>query len=373
MTMSNLNLLLLSFFFITLARCGGETQNNSSVSALFILGDSSVNCGNNGLFSNFLHDRSSIYPCVGFETRLLPDLLGDKLGLPMIPPFYGQNGSIEGLLSGLNFGSSQATIINTGNLAFQALNHQLRQLYETLQMLQMQLGQTKSSNLVQSSLFYISLGKDDYIQLFLHKFSSLRHKYSGGAFAHILVQQMIRVVKDLYNANARKIIVIGIGPLGCAPRALWESYNSTAHTNADDRHCVQEINELILQYNAMLSEHLLELNYELFDAQIVFCDVYQGMLQIINNPKRYGFSDVRRACCGLGRYGGMVGCVSKEMACDDPSLHVWWDFYNPTQGVNSLLANWTWSGQPSHLCQPIDIKHLASSSAEHFNRAARSD
>ncbi|KAL5709158.1 hypothetical protein ACHQM5_019878 [Ranunculus cassubicifolius] len=80
------------------------------------------------------------------------------------------------------------------------------------------------------------------------------------------------------------------------------------------------------------------------------------------------FSNVRDACCGLGRYGGMVGCVAEDLACRDPSQHFWWDFYNPTQGVNALLANWSWNGQPHRLCRPFNIQQLASSSsAEHLN------
>ncbi|KAL5703929.1 hypothetical protein ACHQM5_022421 [Ranunculus cassubicifolius] len=348
-------------------------QLNSSVSTLFILGDSSVNCGSNDLLYSSLHDRSSSHPCVGLETRLLPDLIGEKMGLPIIPPFYSQNGTVEGLLNGLNFGSSLATIINTGNLGFQSLNHQLRQVFETMQIMQLQVGQNNATELFQSSVFYISLGKDDYTHLFQHDISGVRRKYSGRAFTNILVKQMIRVVKNLYNGNARKIICMGIGPLGCSPRALWELYNSTAtptnQTSAVNlTNCAEDINQLVLQYNAMLSVGLLELNNQLFDAEIIFCDVYQGMAEIMHNPELYGFSNVRDACCGLGRYGGMVGCVSEDLACRDPSQHFWWDFYNPTQGVNALLANWSWNGQPHRLCRPFNIQQLASSSsAEHLN------
>ncbi|KAF6162061.1 hypothetical protein GIB67_025827 [Kingdonia uniflora] len=282
----------------------------------------------------------------------------EKIGLPEIPSFYGENGTIEGLMGGLNYGSSQSTIMNTGNLGFQALNQQLRQAFETLQMLQLQLGQEKAQEVIKSSVFYFSLGKDDYIEIFLRDDqSSVRKKYSSGGFAHILVNQMIRVIKDLYNANVRKIVCMGIGPLGCAPRTLWESSDQT--TRPDMGHCVDEINKDILQYNTMLSEKLIDLNSELEEAEIVFCDVYQGMMEIINNPTRYGFSEVERACCGLGRYGAMVGCVAKEMACDDPSTHVWWDFYNPTEAVNSLLADQIWSGKPFNLCHPTTIREMA--------------
>lgn len=72
-----------------------------------------------------------------------------------------------------------------------------------------------------------------------------------------------------------------------------------------------------------------------------------------------GFEDVKRACCGLGLNGAMVGCMSMDMACNQSSTHIWWDLLNPTQKVNSILANATWSGQPiPGLCHPFTILEL---------------
>lgn len=76
-----------------------------------------------------------------------------------------------------------------------------------------------------------------------------------------------------------------------------------------------------------------------------------------------GFEDAKNACCGLGKYGGMKGCLSPDMACHRASNHVWWDLYNPTEAVNILLANSAWSGDPlSSICRPITFKALGSSS-----------
>ncbi|KAF9617114.1 hypothetical protein IFM89_033280 [Coptis chinensis] len=91
------------------------------------------------------------------------------------------NGSIEGLVIGLDFGSSEATIMNCGNLGFEALDH-----LES---------QSKASELTQSSLLCISCGKYDY-QLFLDDICGLRLKYRSAGFAHILVKPMTRVVKS---------------------------------------------------------------------------------------------------------------------------------------------------------------------------------
>ncbi|KAK9170661.1 hypothetical protein Syun_002801 [Stephania yunnanensis] len=222
------------------------------------------------------------------------------MGLPKIPPLYAGNGTIEGLMSGLNFGSSKATILNTpaNGIGFQALNQQLRQAIETFQILQLQLGHQNAGHLIQSSsVFYLSLGKDDYINLFFldrHHHSSsgvVRQKHGSPSFPRILVNQITQAIKDLYNANARKIICVGIGPLGCAPRSLWEAYDSSTTKVSDgDNYCVKEINDAILEYNAILSQRLYNLSLELLDAQIIFCDAYQGMMEIITRPALYGLT-----------------------------------------------------------------------------------
>ncbi|KAK2640966.1 hypothetical protein Ddye_022729 [Dipteronia dyeriana] len=326
--------------------------------AFNVLGDSSVDCGENTLFYPLLHHNLSLLPCNGSDSTLLPHRLAAKMGLPYIPPFYSQNGSVEALLNGVNYGSAQAKIMNPSSQSYQSLNQQVRQVFETFQLLQLELGEESAKNFIKSSVFYLSFGKDDYIDLFLHNFSGVMFRYSGQQFAHILVNQMVHVIRNLYDANVRKIICMGILPLGCTPRTVLEWYNSTT-ADDDGKGCVEEINELVLEYNTMLNEHIVDLNGELPGAQIIFCDVYQGIMEIISNPNYYGFEEVKSACCGLGLYGAMIGCLSVEMACNEGSRHVWWDLYNPTHAVNSLLADSAWSGHPLFsICRPIAIRDL---------------
>ena len=72
-----------------------------------------------------------------------------------------------------------------------------------------------------------------------------------------------------------------------------------------------------------------------------------------------GFEDIKSACCGLGLNGAMIGCISMDIACNEASRHIWWDLFNPTQAVNSNLADSAWSGLPiSNLCRPITIHEL---------------
>lgn len=74
-----------------------------------------------------------------------------------------------------------------------------------------------------------------------------------------------------------------------------------------------------------------------------------------------GFKDVKTACCGFGRYGGMMPCMTLNSACNDSSSHVWWDLYSTTKEVNSLLADWSWLPPDPKLqiCKPVTLHELA--------------
>ncbi|CAK8538549.1 unnamed protein product [Lathyrus sativus] len=343
----------------TISNVNGNVRNGSLVSALFVLGDSSVDCGDNTLFYPLLHGRLSLHPCNGSDATLLPQLIAEKIGLTSIRPFYAQNGSLTEVLGGLNFGSTQATIMNQGSFSHQSLNQQLRQVSESMQLLQLQLSENSATEFTKSSIFFLSFGKEDYIDLFLHNSSSPMLNHDAQYFATILVNQMTNAMRYLYDANARKIICLGVLPLGCAPRIAWESNQTSNGDDINGNGCVDNVNDWILEYNRMLDEHIVQLNAEFSDAHIVFCDVYSGILEIINNPRFYGFEDTNSACCGLGLNGAMIGCISTEMACNQASSHVWWDLFNPTQAVNSILAEAAWSNQPiPDLCRPLTIHDL---------------
>uniref|UniRef100_J3NB09 Uncharacterized protein n=1 Tax=Oryza brachyantha TaxID=4533 RepID=J3NB09_ORYBR len=79
-------------------------------------------------------------------------------------------------------------------------------------------------------------------------------------------------------------------------------------------------------------------------------------------PDLIGFDEVRKACCGLGPFGGTMGCLTKEMVCPTPQRHVWWDLYSPTEAATNFLANWSWSALPNSntsICRSVNLEMLA--------------
>lgn len=208
-----------------------------------------------------------------------------KMELPYTTPFYSQNGSINRILDGLNFGSAEASILSPRSRSYQSLNQQLRQAFETIQLLQLQLGESTANTFINSSVFYLSFGKDDFTDFF-HNNSLGKN---GFDFAHILVEQMTNAVRSLYASNVRRIVCAGVVPLGCAPHhtllLLLESVGNGAR-----RACLDEVNKVVSYYNRRLEENILAMDGRLGDARVVFCDVYQAVMEFINHPYKYGAS-----------------------------------------------------------------------------------
>lgn len=91
------------------------------------------------------------------------------------------------------------------------------------------------------------------------------------------------IEQDLHNIHVRKLVIMGLPPIGCAPHYLWR-YSS------QNGECVQEINDMIMEYNFGMRYMVEELRQELPDSNIIFCDLYQGSMDIIRNYDLYGNS-----------------------------------------------------------------------------------
>ncbi|KAG6757020.1 hypothetical protein POTOM_037321 [Populus tomentosa] len=139
-----------------------------------------------------------------------------------------------------------------------------------------------------------------------------------GASTSLLQRQEI---KNLYNMNVRKVILMGLPPIGCAPYYLWRY-------NTKNGECIEEINDMILEFNFVMRYMIEEIGLELPDAKITFCDMYDGSMDIIKNHELYGFNVTADACYGLGKYKGWIMCFALEIACN-----------NATNPVGSIPSN----------------------------------
>ncbi|CAN0840945.1 GDSL esterase/lipase At1g71691 [Linum grandiflorum] len=341
------------------------------VPALFVIGDSAVDCGTNNYLGTFARadrppygrDFDTRRPTGRFCNGRIPvDYLALRLGLPFVPSYLGQNGTLGDMIHGMNYASAGAGIIfSSGSELGQriSLTHQVQQFTDSLQTFILNIGENATAELVSNSVLYISIGINDYIHYYLPNISNVQNLYLPWSFNQFLASSMRQEIKNLYDMSVRKMVIMGMPPIGCAPHYLWK-YNS------NNGECVKEINDMIMEFNFLMRYMVEQLYYELPDAKIIFCDVYESSMDIIKNHEHYGFTETTSACCGLGKYRGWIMCMAPEMACSNASNHIWWDQYHPTAAANAILADNIWNGLHTRMCYPTNMEDIVSGRAKRF-------
>ncbi|GMY30551.1 GDSL esterase/lipase At5g08460 [Fagus crenata] len=338
-------------------------QTSPLVPALFIIGDSSIDCGTNNFLATMARadhrpygrDFDTHRPTGRFCNGRIPvDYLALRLGLPFVPSYLGQTGNVEDMIHGVNYASAGAGIIfSSGSELGQhiSLLEQIQQFTDTYQQFILSMGEQGAADLISKSVFYLSIGINDYIHYYLRNVSNVQNLYLPWSFNQFLASTIWQEIKNLYDLNVRKVVVMGLAPIGCAPHYMWE-YRS------ENGECIESINDMVREFNFVMRYMIEELGEELPDSNIIFCDVFESSMDIIKNHESYGFNDTTNACCGLGEYRGWILCLSPEMACSNASNHIWWDQFHPTDAVNAILADNVWNGQHTKMCYPMHLEDM---------------
>ncbi|KAK8941261.1 GDSL esterase/lipase 7 [Platanthera zijinensis] len=332
--------------------------------AMFIFGDSLIDNGNNNFIPTMA--RANYFPYgidYGFPTGrfcnglTVTDYGAKLLGLPFPIPYLSLQSKSPEILQGVNYASAAAGILDATGRHYGAritFNGQISLFEKTLntQFASLMPNLAKLLDYVTSSIFIVNIGSNDYINNYLLPglyTSSI--EYAGDAFADLLINNLERQLMSLYRLGARKIVLVGIGPLGCIPSQLFQ-HNST------DGGCVDSVNKQVSLYNERLEPLLRRLNSTLPGSFFVYENIYGTFMDMILNPARYGFRERNQACCGNGRYGGQLSCLPLQTPCLRRDQFIFWDSFHPTQAANKIVAErcYTPSGTD---CHPISAYHLA--------------
>ncbi|KAJ9675064.1 hypothetical protein PVL29_024138 [Vitis rotundifolia] len=138
-------------------------------------------------------------------------------------------------------------------------------------------------------------------------------------------------ISELYGLGARRIGVFSAPPLGCLPSQI-------SIAGGIQRECVEKYNEASKLFNTKLSSGLdsLKTNFPL--AKFVYIDIYNPLLDVIQNPQKSGFEVVNKGCCGTGLIEVAVLCNQFDpFICNDVTKYVFWDSYHPTERVYKML------------------------------------
>lgn len=77
--------------------------------------------------------------------------------------------------------------------------------------------------------------------------------------------------------------MVGLPPVGCIPLQITASFNHSSH-----RACIDEQNSDAILYNSKLQKLLRMMQNLLPGSKFAYVDAYDFMMEILNNPAKYG-------------------------------------------------------------------------------------
>ncbi|XP_031250523.1 GDSL esterase/lipase At5g08460-like [Pistacia vera] len=341
-----------------------EKPNSEEFPAMFVIGDSLVDCGNNNYLRSFARSDFMPYgidfyagPTGRFSNgKTIIDFLGDLVGLPLLPPFEATITFGRDILKGVNYASAAAGILDESgrNLGDRfSLSQQVENFKSTLSQLKRKMDERKLEEFLGKSLVVMNLGSNDYINNYL--IPSLypnSSRYNSQDYADLLINHYAIHITVLHNLGLRKFLLAAVGPLGCLP-------NQIATGVAPPGKCVAFINDMVEVFNKKLISLVDQLNANhTKPSTFVYGNTYGVFTDILNRPDDYGFSETDKGCCGIGKNRGQITCLPFAMPCFNRDQYIFWDAYHPTQAFNQIVAQRAYTGGLSD-CYPMNVKQMA--------------
>ncbi|KAI5075272.1 hypothetical protein GOP47_0009348 [Adiantum capillus-veneris] len=347
---------------------GGWMMSSASAglgrpTAMFILGDSLVDVGMNNHIRSLARanyrpngiDYPGSVPTGRFCNGLLiSDFLSQHWNMPATLAYTDPANTGETLLRGVNFASAGAGVLNdTGNIFNQRfrMSQQVQLFREYKGNITALVGDVEASRIVAGAVVSLTIGSNDFLANYFLPISPRRAKYKIPQYIDLVIAEFRKQVTSIYEIGARNIVIAGVGPFGCIPLAIG------TRAAVDGGKCIDQYQQVAIAFNARLVSLADELRQTFTGATVLFSDAFDLVMNLIQNPTKYGFTNVNSGCCGRGPYRGIIPCNSADPVCPDRSKYVFWDPFHPTEAVNKLIAQEVLFGPPS-VISPINLSQL---------------
>ncbi|CAI9295266.1 unnamed protein product [Lactuca saligna] len=327
--------------------------------AVYMFGDSLVDVGNNNHLplsiakADFPHNGIDFVdgkPTGRFSNGMnAADFLAKKMGLPTSPPYLSLIGDATLPITGVSFASGGCGVLNsTGEKFKQSISFAQQVEYFSLvnDHLVRRLGPSGAQVHLSKSLFAIVIGSNDLFAYFKTS-STVSIKYTPQQYLDLMVSTFKGLLKMLYELGARKVLVTGVGAIGCSP--IQRKQNKTGGCNVG-------LNYWSVKYNDGLKTMLQEMKSEL-GMNYAYFDIYNVMVNLFQEPETYGFTEIKKACCGFGNLNADVPCIPLSSYCLNRRSHVFWDLYHPTEAVSSMFTDILYSGSQQYMI-PMNVEQL---------------
>ncbi|CAL1388447.1 unnamed protein product [Linum trigynum] len=313
-----------------------------NVTSVLVFGDSSVDPGNNnrlptpmkGNFPPYGKDFFQARPTGRFSNgRLATDFIAEALGFTkIIPAFLDPNLKPKDLLHGVSFASAASgydeLTANFSNVL--SIPRQLQYLKHYKLQLRRVVGVKNAEWAVKNAVFVLSMGTNDFLQNYYLEPERAK-QFTVEQYQDFLSTQMLHSIKEMHRLGARRLVVVGVPPLGCMPLV------KTLRGGEEQNKCVEAINQVASSFNSKIKANLALLHRTL-GIKDAYVDCYAVLQNALSTPQTYGLAETAKGCCGTGtiEYGDTCKGLS---TCEDASKYAFWDAVHPTQKMYQIIAD----------------------------------
>ncbi|KAK4859211.1 hypothetical protein QYF36_001479 [Acer negundo] len=284
------------FLFCYCAEAARELAGNNEFPAVIFFGDSIVDPGNNN--NRLFALAKSNFPPYGrdfiggvatgrFSNGKIPsDFIVEKLGIKeLLPAYLDPNLRPEDLLTGVSFASGGCGYdpLTSELVSAISFEDQLKMFQEYIEKLKEIAGEESTSTILTKGLFGVVGSSNDIANVYFD--THIRQlQYNIFNYTDFLVGSASTFLQKLYGLGARKIAVFGAPPLGCLPASI-----TFAGEIISREKCIEVYNQAAKLFSDKLSAEVDRLNINLADVKLVYIDIYDPLLDLIQNPNKYGF------------------------------------------------------------------------------------
>ncbi|PRQ47279.1 putative triacylglycerol lipase [Rosa chinensis] len=325
------------------------SHSQPCVPPLYIFGDSTADVGTNNYLPNSSARADSLYNGIDFPLRKPTgrfsngyntiDYLAQLLKFyESPPPFLSfSDSNISHFLirtvptTGINFASGGSGLLDSTGHKYKrviSFGEQVQQFSSVRSNISELLGASAVAN-ISKSLFIISVGSNDIFEHYDANDTS-----TGQNYITTLISTYETHLRNLYELGARRFGIISVGALGCCP-ILRSKYGGC---------CLEPMNRDAQLFYTALRDLLQKLSSECKGLMYALGDSYDMSKYILDHPDKSVFSEIKRACCGKGKFNAEEACKPNSVLCKDRTTYLFWDQYHPTQEASSLAASILYTG-----------------------------
>ncbi|KAI3410809.1 Lipase_GDSL domain-containing protein, partial [Psidium guajava] len=334
---------------VLLVNTGSSSLNATSKAAklfpaILILGDSTVDTGNNNYIPTLFKGNHLPYgrdfpgqvPTGRFSNgKLAPDFIASAASIKeTVPPFLDPDLKDKQLCTGVSFASGGSGLddLTTAASGVIPMSKQLEYLKKYIQRLNKIAGEEEAKKILRGALVIISAGTNDFIFNF-YDIPTRRIQFNISGYQDFLLGRLRDIILGLHDLGCRKIAVAGLPPVGCLPIQMTAKFK-----NPEDRKCVEDENIDARRYNNKLANLLPQIQSVLPKSKIAYADVYEPMIDMINHPHKYGFLETKKGCCGTGYVEAGPLCNELTPPCHNSSQYLFWDSIHPSESAYYYMS-----------------------------------